>query len=299
MRWPPLNPRFVIYAAILIFAAQGFGTESVLDDLVRLQERDGLTFAWQAGSSGDAKPFKGLTDEDTPIRGIYFKNREVIPLRETNPQLRPVGFRFSEMPDPATTDLCWTHDRTTLAATMYAPSGPFLGTYDPRTKKAAAFESPVDREIHFSTQCWSPDDESIAYQVGGSVKIVSLNSNPQAIRTLAKGTKVTWSPDGQWIAFLDNDTYYAIHPDGTGRRKLFHNHWGTAVSALYWSPDSRIVAYVRELGFLQGGALDAEVNQLRARRLADGDETTLCPDSVDGAADYQWVTSPVLIKEPQ
>jgi hypothetical protein len=88
-----------------------------------------------------------------------------------------------------------------------------------------------------------------------------------------------------------------MHPDGSDRKKLFHNHWGGAVSALYWSPDSRIVAYVRELGFLQGGALDAEVNQLRVRRLEDGSDDRLS-DGVDWYTNYHWITTGELKKRP-
>jgi hypothetical protein len=96
------------------------------------------------------------------------------------------------------------------------------------------------------------------YQTDAAVMVFNVKDDRS--HALAQGAEPTWSPDGKWIAFRDGDTYYAIHPDGSGRKKLFHNYWGTAVSGLYWSPDSRIVAYVRELGFLQGGALDAGLN---------------------------------------
>jgi hypothetical protein len=76
---------------------------------------------------------------------------------------------------------------------------------------------------------------------------------------------------------------------------LFHNYWGTAVSGLYWSPDSRIVAYVRELGFLQGGALDAGLNQLRVRRLEDGSDTWLSRENVHWEG-YRWITDRELAK---
>src|SRR6202042_1753604 len=123
------------------------------------------------------------------------------------------------------------------------------------------------------SQCWSLDDKRLVYETDGAIRLYDVESD--RADAIAKGTDPTWSPDGKWIAFRDRDTYYAIYPDGNGRKKLFHNHWGNAVSALYWSPDSRIVAYIRELGFLQGGTLDAEANQLRVRRLEDGSDDSL------------------------
>jgi WD40-like Beta Propeller Repeat len=297
MRWPSLNPRFVVYATVLIFAAQNFGTESVHDELVRLQEQQGLTLAW-IDNNLQGMAFMGRESSANPFRAVLFKRRRVIPLKDSVPPLQPPGFKFSDIPRLATIDLCWSHDQTKLAATMNRSGEGILGIFDLRTKTTQTFDSQVGQDFHFTSQCWSPDDKYIAYEAEGNVKVFLSDEENSRIRVIAKGTYVTWSPDGDWIAFLNDDTYYAMHPDGSGRRKLFHNYWGGAASALYWSPDSRIVAYVRELGFLQGGTLDAEANQLRARRLEDGSEDRLCPNGVDGYADYQWVTSPELIKKP-
>src|SRR5271155_5534548 len=163
------------------------------------------------------------------------------------------------------------------------------------------FSSAEYPEVPGLGTCWSHDqtklvDTMIEHPSGrATLEIIDLGS--KRTHAIAKGTDPTWSPDGNWIAFRDRETYYAMHPDGSGRKELFHNHWGSAVSGLYWSPDSRIVAYVRELGFLQGGALDAEVNQLRARRLEDGSEDRLCPDNVAAGANYRWITTSEL-KQP-
>jgi hypothetical protein len=300
MRWPPLNARFVVYATVLIFAAQNFGTESVHDELVRLQEQQRLTLAW-TDEKAQSLELLGRASAETPFRAILFRSHAVIPLKDSIPPVRPRGFSIREIPGRPTFELCWSHDRSRVAVVALTSDEVGLEIFDRQTKEIQAFDSPApvrNETVYFTSQCWSPDDKNVVYVMGSSVKVHSVDGGPQSIRVIAQGSDATWSPDGQWIAFLDHGTYYAIHPDGTGKRKVFHNHWGTAVSALYWSPDSRIVAYVRELGFLQGGAFDAEVNQLRARRLADGDETTLCPDSVYPAADYQWVTSPELIKKP-
>ena len=189
---------------------------------------------------------------------------------------------------------CWSHDQTKLVDTMIEnPSGrATLEILDLVSKRTHAIAINVDQREYVTSRCWSPDGKQLVYQKDDAVRLYELDNDRSD--AIAKGTDPTWSPDGNWIAFRDRETYYAMHADGSGRKELFHNHWGGAVSALYWSPDSRIVAYVREPGFLQGGALDAEVNQLRVRRLDDGSDDRLCPDNVDAAANYRWITTSEL-----
>lgn len=192
---------------------------------------------------------------------------------------QPNGFSLEEYPDLSEIGMCWSHDHTKVASTMINRStgSVRLGILDLRSKQTRAIAINVDQKPYVTSQCWSPDDKAIVYELDGDVRLYEVeNDRADAI---AKGTDPTWSPDGKWIAFRNGDAYYAMHPDGSERRELFRNHWGKAVSALYWSPDSRIVAYVRELGFLQGGALDAEFNELRVRRLEDGSEDRLCPEN--------------------
>jgi hypothetical protein len=291
-----IRNRFGTVACVLVLAVtvQSSPSESVRAELIRLQDQYGLTLAWVDSKAQFMSPRNG-SGLDNGIRGVSFRKRKVILLTDSLEAFRPDGFAFRDIPRLATIDLCWSHDKHKLAATMLHPPKASLEIFVPITKATQTIEADVEERPHFTSQCWSPSDKQVAYDSGGSVKIYQVGGDMPGIRVLAKGTDVTWSPDGEWIAFRDRDTYYAIHPNGNGRRKLFHNYWGDAVSALYWSPDSRIVAYVRELGFLQGGALDAEASQLRVRRLEDGSEDSPCPDSVDWYANYQWVSSNELI----
>jgi hypothetical protein len=232
------------------------------------------------------------------VKAVEFKKRAIVPLKDSLSAFRLDGFRFDDFPRVAADDFCWSHDRSMVAATMLNPPEASLGIFIVGSKVTQAIEPRAEHRMHFTSQCWSPNDKQVAYELDGSVKVYQIGADTSTrIRVLAKGTDVTWSPDGNLVAFRDHNTYYAIHPDGTGRRTLFQENG--SVSALYWSPDSRIVAYVRERGFLQGGALDAEVNQLRVRRLGDGSEDRLCPDSVDWFANYQWLTSRELMNRSE
>ncbi len=261
-------------------------SESVREELSRLQGSGGLTFAWVAET--------GARWSAEKVEGVNFQKRQVVPISGALGDFRPENDGQSR-PQVQAIGKCWSHDQTKLAATFLESSTgkvsvQILGR---QSQKMRAIAVNVSQAPFMTSQCWSEDDTKLVYAMDGAVRVYNLaNDRADAI---AKGSDPTWSPDGQWIAFRDGDNFYAVHPDGTGQRKVFRNHWGRAVSALYWSPDARIVAYVRELGFLQGGALDAEVNQLRARRLSDGSDESLCDDSVDWYANYRWIDSAELM----
>lgn len=279
-----LSPFFAI-------AAQPSSRESVRAELIRLQDGKGLTLAWiDSNSLGRAY----LThSEINSVQAISFEKRVVVHLQDSLEAFRPEGFDSEQYPGRQGIGGCWSHDQKTLAATVVDRStGDMkLEILDAKANKVRVVAMAAEQRKLVTEQCWSQDDRQLVYETGTDVMVFNFENDRSD--ALAKGTDPTWSPDGMWIAFRVRDTYYAMHPDGSGRKKLFHQ--GGAVSALYWTPDSRIVAYVRELGFLHGGAFDAEVNQLRARRLEDGSEDWLCRESVD-LAGYRWITNRELVK---
>lgn len=282
-------------ACILLLAnsVRPSSTESVREELIRRQAQTGLTLAW-VDNNALGRSILTHTPLGSGVRAIMFKKRTIVPLKGSLEIFRPDGFSFGEYPEVPGLGSCWSHDQTKLVDTMIEnPSGrATLEILDLVSKRTHAIAITVDQREYDTSQCWSPDGKQLVYQKDDAVRLYELDNDRSD--AIAKGTDPTWSPDGNWIAFRDRETYYAMHADGSGRKELFHNHWGGAVSALYWSPDSQIVAYVRELGFLQGGALDAEVNQLRVRRLDDGSDDRLCPDNVDAAANYRWITTSEL-----
>jgi len=268
--------------------------ESVRAELIRMQEGKGLTLAWVDGNSISRSYFRH--SDEYVVNGVYFRKRSLVKLDDSLDVFRPNQFSIEKYPEISGLGQCWSHDQTrVVSTTIQHPSGDTtLAILDLTSGHVRAIAIHVDQRAFVTSQCFSPNDRKLVYETGGNVRLYDMDND--LADAVAKGTDPTWSPDGNWIAFRDHDTYYEMHPDGSGRRKLFHNHWGDAISALYWSPDSRIVAYVRELGFLQGGFLDAEVNQLRARRLTDGSDEALCPDNVDWYANYHWIISSEMMK---
>jgi Tol biopolymer transport system component len=139
-----------------------------------------------------------------------------------------------------------------------------------------------------SSQCWSPDGKRIVYEAGDGVRTYEVGNEESSALLVPGGKAPTWSPDGNWIAYRDGDTFYDIRPDGQDKKKLFHRK--DVYSPLWWSPDSRFVAYVSLARF----ALD-DVYELRVRRLADQSEARIAEGQISG--DYEWLTSPQLVTQ--
>ena len=77
----------------------------------------------------------------------------------------------------------------------------------------------------------------------------------------------TWSPEGNKIAFSDNDAIYVINVDGTGRQELTRTGYSLA-----WSPEGNKIAFVK-----QAGLYVTNPDGSGLRRLANTTETTAIP----------------------
>ena len=102
---------------------------------------------------------------------------------------------------------------------------------------------------------WSPDGTKIVYQYDG-IWIADLASGEITRIPLSRAAnhlpneylvKPAWSPDGEWIAFLnENGTQgdiYLIRPDGTDLRRLTKSNDISRDGNLVWSPDGKQLAY--------------------------------------------------------
>jgi len=141
--------------------------------------------------------------------------------------------------------------------------------------------------ISLSAQCWSADDKRIVFEFFESVRVYDIELGKWM--ALVRGRQPSWSPDGNWIAFLDGDTYFTIRPSGEGRKALFKKE--RAVSGLCWSPDGKFVAYVSRTKFLESPwlVLDVGFVRLRIRRLEDDSEDWVAGFSEIHVPSFQWV----------
>lgn len=68
---------------------------------------------------------------------------------------------------------------------------------------------------------------------------------------------LTWSPDGEWLAFQTDDGIYLVRPDGTGLTLVVQGGYFGAAPGVHWSPDGSRIAYRRGgalfIGNLDGG----------------------------------------------
>ncbi|MFN8476173.1 MAG: hypothetical protein U0822_28665 [Anaerolineae bacterium] len=105
----------------------------------------------------------------------------------------------------------------------------------------------------------------IAYLgVDGNIHTVRPDgSDPQALTTDGEaGTTAshlyrfpTWSPDGRYVAFIDiksqagtTDSQLVAAPAGGGKSEILHKSGGAQPFYLYWSPDSRRLAFLESSG---------------------------------------------------
>ncbi len=102
---------------------------------------------------------------------------------------------------------------------------------------------------------WSPDGAKIVFQYGGlwiadivsgeiSRLPLSVESNNLPNEYLVKPA---WSPNGEWIAFLNEGgtqgDIYLIRSDGTGLKRLTDSNTISRDGNLVWSPDGKQLAY--------------------------------------------------------
>lgn len=101
---------------------------------------------------------------------------------------------------------------------------------------------------------WSPDSKRVMFgSLDSLVVILHIESGQQD--TLWKGSRPSWSPDGEWVAYYDKMLVY-IKSLMTGQKRLLTPKWSLRKTwrgpvylmrgegeELVWSPDSRYLLY--------------------------------------------------------
>jgi hypothetical protein len=200
-------------------------------------------------------------------------------------------------------EMCWTRDNSKLAMVAQSDKNPqrqlvVLHLDTGITDRVADGEA-----VAVTPQCWSPDGRHLVYFAGDK----SL-AGPGAIRILDTATQVsrdllhggpdcrenilcanpypTWSPDGEWIAYLQNKTYWVIDPSGQEKRRLFRR--SSALSPLQWSPDMRYALYADCCAFRDTFRCMCEIGRIRVRRLADNSEIEVSGDGFQDMFIPRW-----------
>jgi hypothetical protein len=200
-------------------------------------------------------------------------------------------------------EMCWTHDDSKLAMVAQPDIDRHrellvLHLGSGRVDRVANGEA-----VAVTPQCWSPDGKQMVYFVGKKSPV-----GPGAIRILDTATHVshdlfhggpdcsgnimcespypTWSPDGEWIGYFQDKTYWAVRPSGEGRRKLFRR--SNALSPLQWSPDMRYGLYADCCALRDTLRCMCEIGRIRVRRLADNADVEIDSDGYQDMYLPRW-----------
>jgi hypothetical protein len=265
----------------LSLAKFGFGLHVVLFDkrtLVQIPISTGLSLV-RATISRD-----GTEIIVSRVRSSASDSLELLRTDRSDTRALPLTYAGSVM--SPVQSLCWSYDKSRLAVAIHRDS--------PEVKLeilnlGSGVDQTVDPSVKdLTSQCWSSDDKKVVYEAGDGVRIYEVGSDKPSTLLAPGGKEPTWSPDGNWIAFREGDTFYEIRPDGRDKKKLLRSR--DVYSPLSWSPDSRFVAYVALARF----AID-DVYELRVRRLEDNSDDWVAEGQIAG--EYQWAISPQLVKQ--
>jgi Tol biopolymer transport system component len=281
----------IAITAVLGMASGVAAAEDVRAQLARAQQQTGLTIEWYYSGINTAH-FKdrSVTTDKVTLQAHDFENALISPdgsmfafpapgpdngRKQPLTIVRRDGTTVNQYPalvDPTVS--CWSHDGSKLVVrSRLADSRPPVYQLFALNLGSNSIQQFGEPGSYATSQCWSPDNQQIVYGTNDRIRI--YNFATASSRTVAQGDFPNWSPDGEEIAFHKSDGYYALSPTGAAARRLFKTKQGR--SELFWSPDSKIVAYLGAGGTFRETLryLDVGLIQVRVVRLSDGSEDWL------------------------
>lgn len=145
--------------------------------------------------------------------------------------------------------------------------------HDPIVDRVLAF-SPGGEQLVFSRASWDPSRGAgasvlMAMRLGGGQAVPLAQSGiPGASLVPSDVRQVQWSPDGRWVAFVENQRLEVVQTAGESTPQVLATDFGPCAfrgDAFSWSPSSKLIAY------------DGCPNQANARLMTvrpDGTHTT-------------------------
>ena len=128
---------------------------------------------------------------------------------------------------------------------------------------------------------WSPDSTQIAFSSTRAAKegerkleiyvMDADGSNVKQVTNAGFAQRPKWSPDGEWILFMDfiNHGIYAIRPDGTDLWQVSTTRFGASMHLGGWSPDGSQVLYIEAINHSPDNSFPVIATLTRKRQLLE------------------------------
>jgi WD40 repeat protein len=285
--------------------------DSFFSDLQKNQDTEGLSIVWDEGNSLGVLLFSDRKLHQTRILPDAIVGRDASLTFDGE----KVAFGlFEQPPDHLPTFLAVVHlDGNNLLQKFPTVQRPVTICWSPGRDRLAFWASksdPVDGstavglwtlrldtgelsliDAHGSAYCpaWSPDGSKLVYSVKGEVSIYDTEAKNS--RQFGEGDYATWSPDGKWIAVSKGKVYWLLDSQTGAGKVLFKQK--NAFTPLWFSPDSRYVAYATRVGV---SLSVVEQVDLRVRRIQDGADERIQRFPWKGPIPgIQWVRSLPLV----
>lgn len=311
----------VVSCLLMVFVTTAQGNPSLVSELVSLQSQSGELIVQPGGQSIDVLVFgeqdlvsvplpEGLRIDSWAISpdGEEIAFQQVVPSgANSDPKIQSAGYtrilslvqtdgknlrQFWQVNEP--TKFCWSPNREHLAfeSAVKSETGVVTAHQLQMLDLKSGKITPVDVAATISSQCWSQDGSALVFEKGGALRI--FNTEAGIARTLTQGDVGTWSPDGGSIAFRRGRSYYTIGPSGSDEKLLLEGK--NALTALWWSSDSKYVSYVAQPSMLKTSLHIPDEVDLRVVRLADRKEVVVYRFSGKGRPlAFQWVKNSSLL----
>ncbi len=228
-------------------------------------ERSGVMTVWRVPRDG-GKPTQIVTNPPDAIRYLSSARNANTLVYECDNKIGTTSANGGAFQDISV--ICRTDDKGKLKTnTTYAGTNAAEYALSPDGKKVALVvrgdiflantEKPNEakrltntplREQHVR---WSPDGKNIVFESNrtGANKIYAINIATKETTQITKMAGIdsfpTYSPDGNWIAFLrgPKTSVYVVKSDGSGEQLLVK---GPKIEMLRWSPDGKWISYAQE-----------------------------------------------------